>query len=271
MYNFFLLLLFLLSISAYSQNPIAKYEFNGNADDSSGNGLNGTVNATLAPDRTGAPNSCYFFNGISNYIDLLNLKILKPELPVSISFWVNFSSLKPGVLTTDFAQNIHTGVWVALNSEGKIAFSFGDGGSASPASRRTKLGETKLKIDVGYHILGIVRGPSDMNIYINGINDCGTYSGSGSTLAYSSSPGSIGRKDSNPSQPPHYFHGFIDDFIYWDREVDNNEVLQTSLLPTPTNFLSFNVPAQISPALIDTINHTIDITVNCGSSLNLIS
>jgi len=43
--------------------------FNGNANDISGNGYNGTVNgATLINDRFGNANSAYSFIGINNYI-----------------------------------------------------------------------------------------------------------------------------------------------------------------------------------------------------------
>ena len=42
---------------------VGHYTFSGNAQDSSGNGNNGTVNgATLTTDRCGIPNSAYSFN-----------------------------------------------------------------------------------------------------------------------------------------------------------------------------------------------------------------
>ena len=52
---------------------VAWYPFNGNTNDESGNGNNGTVNgATLTNDRNGIPNKAYLFNGISNTIDFSN-------------------------------------------------------------------------------------------------------------------------------------------------------------------------------------------------------
>ena len=46
---------------------VAEYLFDGNANDSSGNGYNGTVQgATLITDRFGRTNAAYSFNGISN-------------------------------------------------------------------------------------------------------------------------------------------------------------------------------------------------------------
>ena len=47
---------------------VAYYPFNGNANDESGNGNDGTVNgATLADDRFGNPGSAYYFDG-NDYI-----------------------------------------------------------------------------------------------------------------------------------------------------------------------------------------------------------
>ncbi|MES2680059.1 MAG: LamG-like jellyroll fold domain-containing protein [Bacteroidota bacterium] len=71
---FVVLALFVL-VSIRAQIPtaglIAYYPMCGNANDFSGNSLNGTVNgAVLTSDRFGKPNSAYNFNGVNNYISL---------------------------------------------------------------------------------------------------------------------------------------------------------------------------------------------------------
>ncbi len=152
-----------------------------------------------------------------------------------------------------------------------MAFNFGDAGSTNPSSRRTKIGETILETGVWYHILGVVKSATDMDIFINGINDCGRYSGTGGEITYSTLPGSIGRKDSNPSLPPRYFHGYIDEFYYWKREVGIEEIINIEPPSLPTNFISFEVPGQIGIALIDTLNHIIEVNVECSSSLELVA
>ena len=64
---------------------IAWYPFNGNANDESGVGSNGTVNgATLTSDRFGNPNAAYFFNGINNSITIPGY------LPITDSFTISF-------------------------------------------------------------------------------------------------------------------------------------------------------------------------------------
>ena len=60
-------------IAASAQSPclIASYTFNGNANDVTGNGHDGTVfGATPAIDRFGNANSCYQFDGIDDFIDI---------------------------------------------------------------------------------------------------------------------------------------------------------------------------------------------------------
>src|SRR5665647_1198410 len=58
-----------LSASALSQNLVAYYPFNGNANDESITGNNATVNgATLAADRNGSINKAYDFNGSTNWL-----------------------------------------------------------------------------------------------------------------------------------------------------------------------------------------------------------
>ena len=67
---------------------VAYYPFNGNADDESGNGHDGTVyGATLTTDRFGDSGSAYSFDGIDNYISVDYAAAF--QLPVfTLSAWV---------------------------------------------------------------------------------------------------------------------------------------------------------------------------------------
>jgi len=65
---------------------VAYYPFNGNTNDSSGNGFHGeAINATLTKDRFGEANSAYFFNGVDASILLNNNEpiITSPEFTIS--------------------------------------------------------------------------------------------------------------------------------------------------------------------------------------------
>ena len=75
---------------------VGYWPFNGNANDVSGNGFNGTVNgALLTTDRFGSSNSAYNFNGINNYISCLPIPI-SGSSPRSVNFWYK----ETGTVTT---------------------------------------------------------------------------------------------------------------------------------------------------------------------------
>jgi hypothetical protein len=67
---------------------VGYWPFNGNANDESGNGNNGTVNgATLTSDRYGASNMAYSFDGVNDGLEVNNT--ILPNVPNSytINFW----------------------------------------------------------------------------------------------------------------------------------------------------------------------------------------
>lgn len=67
---------------------VAYYPFNGNANDTSGNGSNGTVTAaTLTSDRFGDSNTAYSFDGVNSYIDASIANIPKNNAARTISGW----------------------------------------------------------------------------------------------------------------------------------------------------------------------------------------
>lgn len=75
-----------------SNGLIGYWPFNGNANDQTPSGNNGTVNgATLTTDRFGNSNSAYDFDGISNYITVLDNNVFNMQ-NFTISTWVKNSS-----------------------------------------------------------------------------------------------------------------------------------------------------------------------------------
>ncbi|MCZ2269979.1 MAG: T9SS type A sorting domain-containing protein [Ignavibacteriales bacterium] len=73
--------------SSLDSGLVAYYPFNGNANDESGSGNNGTVNgASLTQDRFGINNRAYQFDGINDYISIAdNPNLFSDEL--TISWW----------------------------------------------------------------------------------------------------------------------------------------------------------------------------------------
>jgi len=81
---------------------VAWYPFNGNANDESGKGNNGTVyGATLTTDRFGNSNAAYTFDG-SSYIEVPDDNTLDFVKTFTIAAWVKISTLNSSYGTTCF-------------------------------------------------------------------------------------------------------------------------------------------------------------------------
>ncbi len=126
------------------------WPFNGNANDESGNGNNGTVvgGVTNTTDRFGESNAAYLFNGIDGYVDVPSLNSLA-YTPITYSAWVIINSYFPssfghkfrsiiGRNTTFIAENGVIGFYADNNvAGGAYDNSFlmwrGGGNSGQPA------------------------------------------------------------------------------------------------------------------------------------------
>lgn len=229
-----LILLVGLSMSGHAQNLLngllVHYPMNGNALDIGPNGFHGIVDgAVLGADEDGIPNGAYYFDGVNDFIDFPNDPLLKPVFPFTVAVVVKYDNTTivqdAHVFTTDFTQDNYHGAFCSIvNLKQTISFG-GAAGNTNPASRRTKTGTTSLVSGQWYRITFILRGVNDMEIYIDCVNDGGTYSGTGPTnMVHSSVPGCLGRMDTNVGAPSNYFKGAISDFRMWDRELSELEI-----------------------------------------------
>lgn len=94
---------------------IGWWPFSGNANDLSGNGHNGTVNgATLTNERYGNTSAAYTFDGVNDYISVLNNSKLVLDSSFSISCWVNIKGLNTFNAILSNASNDQSSVsgWV---------------------------------------------------------------------------------------------------------------------------------------------------------------
>lgn len=121
----------LLAFSTLAQVPnyvptnglVGWWPFNGNANDESGNGNNGTVNgATLTSDRNGVINSAYSFDGVNDKISSIN-----PNLSnvYSISFWYYLN-------TNDFQYPIGFGINNLNTSDAYKGYGIGYSSTSPP-------------------------------------------------------------------------------------------------------------------------------------------
>lgn len=209
-----------------SAGLLGYWPFNGNALDESHHGHDGVVfGATLVGDRFNDPYRAYDFDGTDDHIVVAAGTALQPPLPVTICAWFkrNPSAMHSNLFTNCFELDRYWGVWMVVSPTGYVSISYGDGGDLGPGSRRTKSSTIALADGAWYHLAGVIRSATDMDIYVNGEAVDGSYSGTGGSLAYTQAPGEIGTSDS-PGQPQNFAHGTIDDIAFYDRVLSPYEI-----------------------------------------------
>ena len=217
------------SVAQITNGLIVYYPFDGDYTDHSGNGLDATGNATFVADRLGNPNGAVYFDGVDDSVRWPLDASLKPPLPVSFALWVKIESLDPlknKYFNTDNQPNLYHGFWLTFAASGILQISYGAGTGVSPPDRRSKEASVPLTIGLWYHIVAVVRGPTDMDVYVNCQNAGGAYTGSGGPLSYSSLyHGVSGYRTAKPPVPIQYNWGWIDEFYFWNRALTPTEVL----------------------------------------------
>ncbi|MFI5222393.1 MAG: LamG domain-containing protein, partial [Bacteroidia bacterium] len=205
---------------------VAYYPFDGNANDSSGFGNNGTVasGTTLTTDRFGQSNKAYNFNGTSNaYISLpqvtqTNSGIMNNEL---FACWIRPTGTVSGVQARrvlNAAASSGTGYEIIFDySANKVQVLNWNG----PASTTNFLLISKTTLTSGnwYHLAVRMDSANNTNLFINGILDTFTIT---AVLKPLNTTISIGNNPANGWN----FQGDIDDFRVYNRYVSNTEIAQ---------------------------------------------
>ena len=84
-----------------TQNLVAYYPFDGNANDASGNGNDAVNNnALLTTDRFGSVNSAYDFNGFDAYLEISN-DFDFPERTINLWFYIDSIDMHGAIYDTD--------------------------------------------------------------------------------------------------------------------------------------------------------------------------
>lgn len=211
------------------------WPFNGNANDESGNGNNGTVNgATLTTDRFGNTNRAFNFDGLSNYISIPDNNSLDFISTYSISVWVQI----PDYSTPQFQNGsgatdpTRTVIAKPRDSGWQTGYSIGsvDGSQSNKFVHRNNTNSNQsfvhsnapLPLNTWVNIVA-VRTNTSLLLYKNGILE--SYSSLSFSLSNSSEPLYIGKEFTNLNENWYrYFKGKIDDIGLWSRALSQQEI-----------------------------------------------
>lgn len=201
------------------------WPFNGNANDESGNGNNGTVNgAALTTDRFGNVGKAYSFDGVDDIIPI----ILSQELTIdwSLNLWFNKDNLQTFISENVVGFGLDDGVFgspcFGLNGQGagqcpymiqnpEKIYLF-DGTSECDNVDVT----VNYERNQWYNIL-IVKQNNDISLFIDG-DPIST----NNTLVFNNFTNLIlGNRDQFNFQ---FFSGKLDDIGVWNRALDSTEI-----------------------------------------------
>jgi len=167
------------------------------------------------------------FDGSGDYVNVGNDDSLEIDITnsnVTISTWVYpkvLDNYEPIFVVDDY-DGAYYGYMLMITPNGNVWLTYGDGTGADLNNRRTKTGTTSLKTNIWYHVVGVIRGATDMSIFINGLDDGGRYSGNGGEVSYSSASASIGRVRFGTLD--NEFNGSLDDVLVFNRALTEGEV-----------------------------------------------
>lgn len=203
---------------------IGEWLFNGNANDTSGYGNNGTVNgATLAADWLGKSNNAYSFNGIDNYIAIpcpqavgvglfsFSVSFTPSQLPAGGNICIVFEQRNPNYPYVQFA--------LYINSAGKIGWV--DYGNVAN-TRRAFLSTLAVAIGNNYKVT-VIRGTNQDTILVNGAiigytNATSLGNIDITTLIF------LGCEPNNNTPNGSYYKGIIDSFTIHNRQLTTTEI-----------------------------------------------
>jgi gliding motility-associated-like protein len=248
----------------------AYYPFCGNANDASGNAINGTVNAaTLSTDVFASPNSAYSFNGTSSHISLSSPFFSGTRVSVfsiAMRFRVNATN-------QSYVLWEKNGFWqaaaITISANNAISFS----GSVPDFRYQSCVSANNVIQPNVWYTVVVLYNNTSCSIYLNGVNLPVTMTtanqGGGfisSTMAgyvdfaqtaggNSNSTNLIGCRNSVSTGNVGFFNGVIGDFKLYNRNLTSCEITQIS----NETINGFQSP-------IGNFNPLLDTTRVCGTS-----
>jgi len=235
--NFLLTVIAILGLATVTSAQVPSYvptnglvgwwPFNGNANDESGNGNNGTVNgAALTTDRFGNANKAYNFDGTSNFIDISSLNNISYK-PITYNLWMNLNAYNTinyplgggmQLIGRDWSGYYNIGCLIlwdypAASINNDISYYIGQ--TAAHASYTPPLNSW-------LNITMTLSSQDTIKFYINGNLQYTQHYPTNSSV---NGPFRIGAgADPNPSIGRFHYNGKLDDIGVWNRVLTPQEI-----------------------------------------------
>lgn len=197
--------------SSLNDSLVAYYLFNGNVNDESGNGNDGTVHgASLTEDRFGKVNSAYSFDGVDDYVDTS----VGEDLPQTVAAWVKPDSSAQNafmtVLDSDRCGYYGQGIEISYPGRTPQLFQVDTHNSFYDTERR-------VEWDVWQHVVAVYTS-GNVRFYHNGILIHSQDYSQGDLDGKAYTIGNHCRPNSG------HFKGAIDDVRIYNRALSESEI-----------------------------------------------
>jgi len=217
---------------------VGLWPFNGNANDESGNGNNGTVNgATLTSDRFGVSNSAQFFSG-SNTISVSN----GPQFDFNdftVAFWIKTNQTNSNIGL--ISKNISGGIpswWIYLNhanttfGQGLVDFYLRIENAESAAAANNSYNDNSW-----HFVIAKRKGLSgELTVIIDGVDSSTTIGASGLI----SVPSDLLFGHTYAGDVSGFYIGSLDDIGIWNRALTPQEISDLFVLQNCSNDLTIS-------------------------------
>lgn len=198
-----------------TEGLIGEWLFSGNANDTSGSGLDLTVDgAVLTSGRKGQPNTAYYFDGVNDRLHRPDSAVMSGDTH-TLSVWVNYQDANPSGLERVVMSRRSTGGGFTYKERGAGINSFTVGYIPSAVD----YGGLTLSPLTWYHYCFAYNElTAEVEMYINGVSQgvkSINYNG-GLTASIAIGCNNIATN--------RFWHGKIDDVRFYNRVLSNDEV-----------------------------------------------
>jgi hypothetical protein len=203
-----------------SNGLVGWWPFNGNANDESGNGNNGTVNgATLSTDRFGGSNNSYNFDGINDYIEVPNIAV-QGNAERTLSAWIltyynPIWSTGEMVISTGSGSNEQNATFnIRLDNQSQFAGFMGFVNDYYPT------GNVILNDSIWHHLVLTYKNDT-LKFYVDGQFEKLNYQPGLSTNGQSNF---FGKSNDFNAHAQAFWIGELDDIGMWNRALTSAEI-----------------------------------------------
>jgi len=211
-----------LALADLNDGLVAYYPFNGNANDESGNGNEGTVNgATLTEDKLGNADSAYSFDGINDYISVADGSQFNFTNNLSLSLWV-----KPQSTQVAYAGLIdknhygpHKGFVLQQSGNRHNSFYFGYGDGTKWSNPHGDTFRVEFNSESWNHLV-ISKEDTEISYFLNGVHVITENVAVPEIASNEELPLYIGSVNGTTR----FFNGIIDDIRIYNRALSEDEI-----------------------------------------------